>query len=61
MSDRVKVYLDPAENRVFLSIYEDGEITAQPDMDWERAVELASEILSTALEVKRRQHGDPAQ
>jgi hypothetical protein len=59
--ERVKVYLDPAENRLFLSVYEDGEIIAQPDMDWERAVELASDILMTALAVKRKQGGgDPA-
>jgi hypothetical protein len=58
--DRVEARLDPVEGKVSLSIYEDGEITAQPDMGWEEAVDLANEILMTALAVKRRQGGDPA-
>jgi hypothetical protein len=58
--ERVKAYLDPVEGKVFLSVYEDGEITAQPDMGWEEAVDLANEILMTALAVKRRQTGGTA-
>jgi hypothetical protein len=58
--DRVEARLDPVEGKVSLSIHEDGEITAQPDMGWEEAVDLANEILMTALAVKRRQGGDPA-
>jgi hypothetical protein len=55
--DRVEARLDPVEGKVSLSIYEDGEVVAQPDMNWERAIELASDILTTALAVKHRRTG----
>jgi hypothetical protein len=54
--DRIDVRTDPGpDGKVFLSVYEGGEIVAQPDMDWPEALELASQILGTALALKRRQ------
>jgi hypothetical protein len=52
--DSVRTYLAADRRSLFLNIYEDGELVAQPTLSPEQALELATEILTTAMVARRR-------
>jgi hypothetical protein len=49
--DRIDVHFDrdPVEGKVFLSVWQDGEIVAQPDLDWKQRLTLQSGSLAPRL------------
>lgn len=51
--DRIEAFM--LDGKVFLNIYEQGEIVAQSELSWEQAVEVATDLLAHAMGVRRRQ------
>jgi hypothetical protein len=60
-ADRVRTFIaKDDDDHIWLSVHEGDDITAQPGLTVDEAIELATDILITALAIKQRQNKSPS-